>query len=1269
MKVFLSHSSKDKPQVAELAAFLRANGIDAWLDQWEIAPGDDLVAKINDGLDRCAAGLIFLSGPANESPWVRAEVSYLVYARVQEGKTLIPVVVDDAAFVPPLLRPLIRVPISDHARVRDALLHRSAKPPLGVAVAGRTHRLTVRLDREGDKGMKVAARLDGEEIGAAAWPELTRGVAEGRQAFLENRISGHRRSPAEAAAKAADHALVALGHAVRELCFPGGAADALTALLDGVGRTVGTTIEVEFESASAEFVGLPFESLRLADGRLLVAQENVVVRRRVSGLPTVVAAPAHPLPGPLKILVAVGAPDEGRTSGAVLDTERELQNILDAVEEPRRRDDVAVRILEVGHPDTIADAFESDAYHVLHLSCHGAPGRLLLETEEGAEAPTTAAQLLKPIKASGRRLPLVFVSACHGGALEPKTMSSLARDLLAEGVEAVVAMQTSVSDAYATELAKAFYTHLGNSERPSPGRALAAARRDLEKARQKALAQGDAPLGALQPEYATPTLYVAAEESPVADYAAEKVALRARVQHTLSGPVPQLGVGDLIGRRRELRRTLGVLRGKVEGKVGVVLTGLGGVGKSALAGRAMRAMSESGAVVAAHVGRFSVGDIVTEVGAQMSKAPTRAARDVGATLLRDDLNDNARLTFLREALAEHALLLVLDDFEQNLTPEGAYRDPSVGVYLGLLLQHARSGRILITSRYPVPESDAYLERIELGALSPAETRKLLLRLPALMKEDAETVQRLLREVGGHPRILEFIDGLMQGGKGRLPAVTERLKKEMIAAGMGADGAARDLTTAQREALILGARTVVFDELLAIARKNGDDEAFLQLAVSNLPVPTEGLAQQLAAADAPPAAPSSVEDRLGRLSDLSLATVSEVGAAFVHRWIAEAARGASDPEAHRARCKRAGDYRWRRVETESHPLEDAVESARNFVGAQCWDAVNRAFLSVVAALKRASRTVDVAGFAAELLESTPFDCSSFGVLADQECHANVALGLNQRAIDRWVMLAKSYESRLSVSPGDASILRNYAVALNAIGNIHLALGRLAGADGFFRRSHAIIAKLVAAEPSRVALQLDLAYAYERHGEIARALGQSVAAIDALTKSLEIRERLAAADSRNPDIQRSLSVSLNKLGDTFRVSKQYEIARSYLARDLSIAEGLAAAEPERVEFQDDLATSLERVGELAADQGDVDGARSAYLRALGIRVRLVRAEPERADLRRRLAVPLAALGRFGEAYDVLRRLKDSGLLSPRDEGFLERMRVDAAGGGATEAASST
>jgi 2-C-methyl-D-erythritol 4-phosphate cytidylyltransferase len=64
VRVFISHSSKDKPAVGELAKALHARGIEPWLDKWEIKGGDDFIASINNGLHAADAGIIVFSEQA-----------------------------------------------------------------------------------------------------------------------------------------------------------------------------------------------------------------------------------------------------------------------------------------------------------------------------------------------------------------------------------------------------------------------------------------------------------------------------------------------------------------------------------------------------------------------------------------------------------------------------------------------------------------------------------------------------------------------------------------------------------------------------------------------------------------------------------------------------------------------------------------------------------------------------------------------------------------------------------------------------------------------------------------------------------------------------------------------------------------------------------------------------------------------------------------------------------------------------------------------------
>jgi hypothetical protein len=1024
MRVFISHSSKDKPAVEALARGLRERGIEAWFDKWMIGPGDDIVAKINEGLESAGAGLIVFSAHSRESRWVEAEVSYLTYARIQEGKVLIPVVVGEGAFVPPLLRPLSRRGIEEIDAIADALLHRRGGPPATVSrVAGLRERVLISLRRDGGSGVRVQVHLGGRDYGGAVHRALPQEVVTARDAFLRGFRTGLRRGPADATRKSLEAEMAQLGRALRDLCLPGGAGEALTNLADGCG--VGTVVEICFEADDPELLGLPFEALRLPDDRLLATLPSVVSLRRPIGI---ASNSQSPLAGPIKVLVAVGAPDEGNTGSAVLDYECELQNILDAVEVAQRHENVEVRILEVGHPNVIATAIERDPYHVLHLSCHGRPGQLELQDEDGRAVLTTADDLVDPIRRANRPLPLVFLNACHGG-VEAGQTASLSEALLRAGVPCVVAMQASVSDHYATQLARVFYEDLARREPPLASRALAAARKKPEQLRLQRIQQS-APLAETQPEYATAALYIANEEAPLADFSLDKEPLRERPVYAVSGSVPQLRIDDMIGRRRELRETLRTLRDPARRHAGVVLTGLGGVGNSALAGRAMQRLAEDGWLVAAHVGRFDLRAITDSVGAALSAAEREESRRRGQALTSATLDDATRLHLLRQTLAADPVVLVLDDFERNLAVGGAdFLDPDVALFLGLLAQDASRGRLLVTCRYPVPGAEDYLHEIPIGPLSQAETRKLVQRLPGLLRSQPAQVAQALRLIGGHPRILEFLDGLLHDGEARLHRATQKLQEMLLKAGVDPTASPGTFNESLQQVITLGMRDVLLGELVEIAHDKGHHDVLLQAAVSNLPTSPEGLAHILLGS---PTDARRIRTSLTHLADLSLVYRFPDSSAWVHRWTAQGLARLESQAVRADRCRRAGRYRLWRVEHESHDLGDAVEAVRNFLEGSAFDDAAGAAAACLAALRRFQQSAGIAALASEVLETLPSDHAAYSAIADEEAQAHLALGMTERARERYEGLLKIHERRAQAEPDRADYQVDLAISLSRVG---------------------------------------------------------------------------------------------------------------------------------------------------------------------------------------------------------------------------------------------
>jgi hypothetical protein len=158
------------------------------------------------------------------------------------------------------------------------------------------------------------------------------------------------------------------------------------------------------------------------------------------------------------------------------------------------------------------------------------------------------------------------------------------------------------------------------------------------------------------------------------------------------------------------------------------LCGVGGIGKTAVAGRVLTRLAEDDWLVAVHEGRWNPPALTAAVTAALDgKAGLTEAQ---ASLIDPQVDDTSKLALVHQLLSRERLLVLFDDFEQNLEAGGgAYHDPGFAEVLDGLCQAARVGRLLVTSRYPLPYDQSLLERIDIPPLSASELRRLLLRLP------------------------------------------------------------------------------------------------------------------------------------------------------------------------------------------------------------------------------------------------------------------------------------------------------------------------------------------------------------------------------------------------------------------------------------------------------------------------------------------------------------------------------------------------------------
>jgi len=95
--VFLSHSTKDKPVVRELAARLKKDGVRVWLDEEQIKPGDSIPAKIEEALERSRVLVLCMSENAFGSDWAQLELGTFRFRDpLNKDRRFIPLRLDDA---------------------------------------------------------------------------------------------------------------------------------------------------------------------------------------------------------------------------------------------------------------------------------------------------------------------------------------------------------------------------------------------------------------------------------------------------------------------------------------------------------------------------------------------------------------------------------------------------------------------------------------------------------------------------------------------------------------------------------------------------------------------------------------------------------------------------------------------------------------------------------------------------------------------------------------------------------------------------------------------------------------------------------------------------------------------------------------------------------------------------------------------------------------------------------------------------------------------
>lgn len=366
---------------------------------------------------------------------------------------------------------------------------------------------------------------------------------------------------------------------------------------------------------------------------------------------------------------------------------------------------------------------------------------------------------------------------------------------------------------------------------------------------------------------------------------------------------------------------------------GLVLHGIGGIGKSVLAAdiTARIGRLDPGRMTAVASGEVSADGFLAALATAVRRHPmapvwTDIRAEAMAAADRVDLPADYRLALLHEhVLGRIPILVVLDGFDDNLAPDDGgwrVRDPALAGLLARWADGSQLGRLLITCRHPFSlpgGAERGLGFRRLGPLSRDGAAELAGSLRSLGLLDTSELDQAWRLLGGHPRALEYLDALLAGRTGftdvagRLAAAIEAKTGEPP---LAADRLSPSLLPpAAAEKTALAACDLLLGELCQRLSTSAEK---LLIGASVYRAPISATRSLLPGGELHESVElAGLAAECEALSLLSADRQSAPPAVFVHRWtacelhrqLAEGQRGDEVTEAHR----RAAGY-WQRRST-------------------------------------------------------------------------------------------------------------------------------------------------------------------------------------------------------------------------------------------------------------------------------------------------------------------------------------------------------------------
>jgi len=524
------------------------------------------------------------------------------------------------------------------------------------------------------------------------------------------------------------------------------------------------------ESSEPAVLQLPWETLHHPELGFLGREPAFALSRRLAPPPDQIPTPE---PGHLRVLLFTSLPEDLDPERARLDVEAEQDAVQEALAPWIAAGLVDLRMPNDGRFGTFTAALRSFAPQLVFLSGHGRfhqepltdrPGRgeFVFEGPQGESDPVPETEIAESFVGSG--VQCLVLSACESGKAASDALNSgLARRLSLRGLPHVVGMRESVPDRAGIRFAHAFCDALARRERVDL--ALQAARRAITRPLEgdgnvwRRDAEDPKLAGLSLGQWCLPMLLSADPGRPLIDWGFEpKPPAERPVNQSLAGvTLPP----RFLGRRKELRALEGELgMGK---RCRLLITGPGGQGKTALAGKLAPGLQAAGWAVLAWSARPGnpFRDFRFELEFLLSADNTERYTRMEPRCQDEACRAGLLLRLLLDQYGKRVLLF-LDNLESLQRPDTLALDASetgatVGAWIAAAETLCDQGLVLLmTSRWRLPdwpETDHW--QLEHASYGDFLQQARSLRLPSGFYRERERLRRAHQVLHGNWRGLEF----------------------------------------------------------------------------------------------------------------------------------------------------------------------------------------------------------------------------------------------------------------------------------------------------------------------------------------------------------------------------------------------------------------------------------------------------------------------------------------------------------------------------------